>query len=70
MAALGETHQKSHAQRVIRTNKEREIDMADYRNFDDAQAQINRFNDDVYWLKRIRSALAYLTRTETVRKAF
>jgi hypothetical protein len=38
--------------------------LADYRDFDDAQAQIGRFIDDVYQTKRIHSALGYLTPAE------
>jgi putative transposase len=70
MAAVGEPRQNGYAERVIRTIKEEEIDLADYRDFDDALAQIGRFIDDVYRTKRIHSALGYLTpsRTETARK--
>jgi transposase InsO family protein len=57
MAAVGEPTQKGFAERVIRTLKEEEIDLADYRDFDDAHSQIGRFIDDVYRTKRIHSAL-------------
>jgi transposase InsO family protein len=52
------------AERVVRTIKEEEINLADYRDFDDALAQIGRFIDDVYRTKRIHSALGYLTPAE------
>ena len=64
MAAVGEPRQNGYAERVIRTIKEEEIDLADYRDFDDALAQIGRFIDDVYRTKRIHSALGYLTPAE------
>jgi transposase InsO family protein len=64
MAEVGEPRQNGYAERVIRTIKEEEIDLADYRDFDDALAQIGRFIDDVYRTKRIHSALGYLTPAE------
>jgi len=64
MAAVGEPRQNGYAERVIRTIKEEEIDLADYRDFDDALAQIGHFIDDVYRTKRIHSALGYLTPAE------
>ena len=70
MAAVGAPRQNGYAERVIRPIKEEEIDLADYRDFDDALAQIGRFIDDGYRTKRTHSALGYLTpsRTETARK--
>jgi putative transposase len=64
MAAVGEPRQNGYAERVIRTIKEEEIELAEYRDFDDALAQIGRFIDDVYRTKRIHSALGYLTPAE------
>jgi putative transposase len=64
MAAVGEPTQNGYAERVIRTIKEEEIELAEYRDFDDALAQIGRFIDDVYRTKRIHSALGYLTPAE------
>jgi transposase InsO family protein len=64
MAAVGAPTQNGFAERVIRTIKEEEIDLADYQDFDDALAQIGRFIDDVYRTKRIHSALGYLTPAE------
>lgn len=64
MAAVGEPAQNGYAERLIRTLKEEEINVADYRDFDDALAQIGCFIDDVYRTKRIHSALGYLTPAE------
>jgi putative transposase len=64
MAAVGEPRENGYAERLMRTIKEEEVDLSDYQNFADAQRQITRFLDDVYNLKRIHSALGYLTPRE------
>lgn len=61
MAAVGEPTQNGYAERLIRTIKEEQVDLSEYRDFDDALAQIGRFIDDVYRTKRIHSALGDLT---------
>ena len=45
----------------MRTIKEEEVDLTEYRDFADARRQLGRFLDAVYNLKRIHSALGYLT---------
>ncbi len=64
MAAVGEPRENGFAERLIRTIKEEEVDLAEYRDFADAHAQIGRFMEDVYRTKRIHSALGYLTPAE------
>jgi transposase InsO family protein len=64
MAAIGEPRENGFAERVVRTIKEEEVDLSDYQDFADARAQIGRFLDDVYNVKRIHSALGYLTPRE------
>jgi putative transposase len=64
MAAIGEPRENGHAERVMRTIKEEEVDLSEYRDFADARAQIGRFLDEVYNVKRIHSALGYLTPRE------
>jgi putative transposase len=64
MAAVGEAYQNGYAERVIRTIKEEEVYLSDYQDFADAQAHIRHFLDDVYNVKRIHSALGYLTPQE------
>jgi putative transposase len=61
MAAVGDPRQNGYAERVIRTIKEEEIALAEYRDFTEALAQIGQFIDAVYRTKRIHSALGYLT---------
>jgi transposase InsO family protein len=64
MAAVGEPRENGHAERLMRTIKEEAVDLSEYRDFADAQAQLGAFLDAVYNLKRIHSALGYLTPVE------
>jgi transposase InsO family protein len=64
MAAIGEARQNGYAERLIRTIKEEEVYLADYQDFADAQRNMTRFLDAVYNVKRIHSALGYLTPRE------
>lgn len=64
MAEQGEPRQNGYAERLMRTIKEEEVALTEYRDFADAYAQIGRFLDDVYQHKRIHSALGYLTPAE------
>jgi putative transposase len=64
MAAIGEPRENGYAERLMRTIKEEEVDLSEYHDFADAHRQIMRFLDDVYNIKRIHSALAYLTPLE------
>jgi putative transposase len=64
MAAVGEAQENGFAERLIRTIKEEEVYLSDYEDFADALRNISRFLDDVYNIKRIHSALGYLTPKE------
>jgi transposase InsO family protein len=64
MAAVGKAEENGYAERLMRTIKEEEVDLSDYRDFADAQNQIGRFVEDVYMTKRIHSSLGYLTPVE------
>lgn len=64
MAAVGEPRENGFAERLMRTIKEEEVDLSDYRDFADARRNLGRFLDDVYNRKRIHSALGYLTPCE------
>jgi len=64
MAAVGEAWQNGYAERLMRTIKEEEVDLSEYRNFAEAYEQIGRFLDEVYSRKRIHSSLGYLTPSE------
>jgi putative transposase len=64
MAAVGEPTQNGYAERVIRTIKEEEVYLSEYEDLADARRQIGAFLDRVYNVKRIHSALGYLTPEE------
>ena len=64
MAAVGKAEENGYAERFMRTLKEEEVDLSDYRNFPEALHQIGHFIDEVYLTKRIHSSLGYLTPLE------
>jgi putative transposase len=64
MAAVGKAEENGYAERFMRTVKEEEVDLSDYRDFADAHHQIGIFIQDVYMTKRIHSSLGYLTPSE------
>jgi putative transposase len=64
MASVGKPEENGYAERLIRTIKEEEVVLSDYRDFNDAHSQIGRFLDEVYTHKRIHSSLGYLTPAE------
>ena len=64
MTARGAAWQNGYAERLMRTIKEEEVYLSEYRDYADAHRQIGRFLDDVYMHKRIHSALGYLTPVE------
>lgn len=64
MAAVGKAEENGYAERLMRTIKEEEVDLSDYRDFQEASYEIGRFIEDVYMTKRIHSALGYLTPVE------
>lgn len=64
MAAVGAAWQNGYAERLIRTIKEQEVYLSDYRDYHDAYQQLGCFLDDVYMHKRIHSSLGYLTPVE------
>jgi transposase InsO family protein len=64
MAAVGEPRENGFAERLMRTIKEEEVELSDYRDLADAHGQIGHFIDAVYNIKRIHSSLGYLTPAE------
>lgn len=68
MAEVGEVTQNGYAERLIRTIKEEEVDLSEYRDYGDAYRQIGQFLEDVYMRKRIHSSLGYMTPVEFERQ--
>jgi transposase InsO family protein len=64
MAEVGEAWQNGYAERLMRTIKEEEVELSEYRDFEEAYQEIGKFLDDVYTKKRINSSLGYLTSME------
>jgi putative transposase len=64
MAAVGKAEENGYAERLIRTIKEEEVYLSEYRDLADARSQIGHFIEDVYMTKRIHSSLGYLTPAE------
>jgi transposase InsO family protein len=64
MAAVGKPEENGYAERLMRTIKEEEVDLSEYHDYADALGQLGRFLDAVYNVKRIHSALGYLTPAE------
>jgi putative transposase len=64
MAAVGVPEENGYAERLLRTIKEEEVALTEYRDFADARRQLGRFLGAVYNRKRIHSSLGYLTPRE------
>lgn len=64
MAAKGTPTDNAYVERFMRTLKEEELYLHDYRDLADARARIGRFLDEVYMQKRQHSSLGYLPPAE------
>jgi len=64
MSARRSPHENGYAERFMRTVKEEEVDLSDYRTFAEARQEIGQFIIEVYNRKRIHSSLGYLTPVE------
>ena len=64
MAEIGAAWQNGFAERLMRTIKEEEVNLSEYRGYHDAYDHLSRFLDEVYMHKRIHSSLGYLTPAE------
>jgi transposase InsO family protein len=64
MASVGEPEENGHAERLMRTIKEEEVDLSEYEDFSDAMRGLGRFLNDVYNRKRIHSSLGQLAPAE------
>ena len=50
MAEVGEPTQYGYAERLMRTIKEEEVDLSEYRDYHDVYQHIGQFIEDVYML--------------------
>jgi transposase InsO family protein len=64
MAEVGAAWQNGFVERLMRTIKEEEVNLSEYRDYHDAYDHFGRFLDEVYMHKRIHSSLGYLTPAE------
>ena len=64
MAKVGEPRENGYAERLMRTIKEEEVTLSDYRDFAEARRNLDQFIDAIYNVKRIHSSLGYLTPRE------
>ena len=64
MAEVGKAWQNGYAERVIRTIKEDEVALSDYRSLREARGHLHTFLTDTYPRRRIHSSLGYLTPAE------
>ncbi len=64
MAGVGKAYENGYAERLMRTIKEEEVDLSEYRNFNEVYEKIEEFLEEVYMKKRIHSSLSYLTPSE------
>ncbi len=59
MAAVGAPKENAPTERWMRTVKEEEVDLEEYRSLQEAKQAIGRFIEEVYNRKRLHSALGY-----------
>lgn len=58
MADVGKAYENGYAERLMRTIKEEEVDLSDYRNFSEVYERIEEFLDEVY-MKTIEFSSSY-----------
>jgi len=60
MSAVGNPYHNAKAESFFKTLKHEEVYLKDYRSFEEAEANLERFIEDVYNTKRLHSSLGYL----------
>ncbi len=64
MAARGNPYDNAKAESFFKTLKHEEVYLKEYRTFEEAEANLERFIEDVYNTKRLHSSLGYLPPVE------
>jgi transposase InsO family protein len=64
MSALGNPYDNAKAESFFKTLKHEEVYLKQYQTFEEAQANIGQFIEDVYNTKRLHSSLGYLPPSE------
>jgi putative transposase len=64
MAARGNPYENAQAESFFKTLKHEEVYLKEYRTFEEAEANLERFIEDVYNRKRLHSSLGYLPPVE------
>src|SRR5438045_8988441 len=64
MSAVGNPYDNAKAESFFKTLKQEEVYLKQYQAFEEAQANIGQFIEDVYNTKRLHSSLGYMPPTE------
>lgn len=64
MAAQGKPTENAYVERLMRTLKEEEVFLQEYRDIDDARSHLAQVLEHVYMYKRVHSALGYVPPAE------
>ena len=64
MSAVGNPYHNAKAESFFKTLKHEEVYLKEYRTFEEAEGNLERFIEDVYNTKRLHSRLGYLPPVE------
>lgn len=64
MSSVDNPYENAKAESFFKTLKQEEVYLKDYRSFEDAEANLETFLEQVYNLKRLHSSLGYVPPAE------